>query len=34
MLLEMSNNKKVMVSVIYRSSSQTNDELEAFLSNF
>ena len=34
MLLEMSNNKKVMVSVIYRSPSQTNDELEAFLSNF
>ena len=34
MLLEMSNNKKVMVSVIYRSPSQTNGELEAFLSNF
>ena len=35
LLLEMSNNnKKVMVSVIYRSPSQTNDELEAFLSNF
>ena len=35
LLLEMSNNnKKVMVSVIYRSPSQTNDEFEAFLSNF
>ena len=35
LLLEMSNNnKKVMVSVIYRSPSQTNDEFEAFLSTF
>ena len=35
LLLEMSNNnKKVMVSVIYSSPSQTNDELKAFLSNF
>ena len=35
LLLEMSNNnKKVMVSVIYRSPSQTNDEFEAYLSNF
>ena len=35
LLLEMSNkNKKVMVSVIYRSPSQTNDKFEAFLSNF
>ena len=34
LLLEMSyNNKKVMVSVIYRSPSQTNDEFDAFLSN-
>ena len=32
LLLEMSyNNKKVMVSVIYRSSSQTNDEFDTFL---
>ena len=28
------NNKKVMVSVIYRSPSQTNDEFDTFLSNF
>ena len=28
------NNKKVMVSVIYSSPSQTNDKLKAFLSNF
>ena len=35
LLLEMSNsNKKVMLSVIYRSPSQNNDEFEAFLSNF
>ena len=35
LLLEMSyNNKKVMVSVIYRSPSQTNDEFDTFLSNF
>ena len=35
LLLEMSNNdKKVIVSVIYRSPSQTNVEFEAFLSNF
>ena len=27
------NNRKVMVSVIYRSPSQTNDEFDAFLSN-
>ena len=33
LLLEMSN-KKVMVYVIYCSPSQTNDEFEAFLSNF
>ena len=34
LLLEMSyNNKKVMVSVIYRSPSQTNDEFDTFLSN-
>ena len=34
LLLEMNhNNKKVMVSVIYRSPSQTNDEFDAFLSN-
>ena len=34
LLLEMSfNNKKVMVSVIYRSPSQTNDDFDAFLSN-
>ena len=34
-LLEMSyNNKKVMVSVIYRSPSQTNDEFAIFLSDF
>ena len=32
LLLEMSyNNKKVMVSVIYRSPSQANDEFDAFL---
>ena len=35
LLLEMSyNNKKVMVSVISRSPSQTNDEFDTFLSNF
>ena len=35
LLLEIShNNKKVMVSVIYRSSSQKNEEFNAFLSNF
>ena len=35
LLLEMSyNNKKVMVSVIYRSPSQTNDDFDTFLSNF
>ena len=35
LLLQMSyNNKKVMVSVIYRSPSQTNDEFDTFLSNF
>ena len=35
LLLEMScNSKNVMVSVIYRSPSQTNDEFEVFLSNF
>ena len=35
LLLEMSNNnRKVMISVIYRSPSQTNDEFEAFLSTF
>ena len=35
LLLEMShNNKKVMVSVIYRSPRQTNDEFDTFLSNF
>ena len=34
LLLEMNhNNKKVMVSVIYRSPSQPNDEFDAFLSN-
>ena len=34
LLLELThNNKKVMVSVIYRSPSQTNDEFDAFLSN-
>ena len=34
LLLEISyNNKKVMVSVIYRSPSQTHDEFDAFLSN-
>ena len=34
LLLEMSyNNKKVMVSVIYRCPSQTNDEFDTFLSN-
>ena len=34
LLLEMSyNNKKAMVSVIYRSPSQTNDEVDEFLSN-
>ena len=27
------NNKKVMISVIYRSPSQTNDEFDTFLSN-
>ena len=35
LLLEMDyNNKKVMVSVIYRSPSQTKNEFESFLSNF
>ena len=35
LLLEMScNSKNVMVSVIYLSPSQTNDEFEVFLSNF
>ena len=35
LLLEMSyNNKKVIVSVICRSSSQNNDEFDTFLSNF
>ena len=35
LLLEMSyNNKKVMVSVIYRPPSQNNDEFDTFLSNF
>ena len=35
LLLEIShNNKIVMVSVIYRSSSQKNEEFNAFLSNF
>ena len=34
LLLEMSyNNKKVLVSVIYCSPSQTNDEFDTFLSN-
>ena len=34
LFLEMNyNNKKVMVSVIYRSPGQTNDEFDAFLSN-
>ena len=34
LLLEISySNKKVMVSVIYRSPSQTNDEFDSFLSN-
>ena len=34
LLLEMDyNNKKVMISVIYRSPSQTNDEFDTFLSN-
>ena len=28
------NSKNVMVSVIYRSPSQTNDEFEVFLANF
>ena len=35
LLLEMSyNNKKVIVSVIYRSPSQSTDEFDSFLSNF
>ena len=35
LLLEMScNSKNVMVSVIYRSPNQSNDEFEVFLSNF
>ena len=35
LLLEMSyNNKKVIVSVIYRSPSQSIDEFDSFLSNF
>ena len=35
LLLEMSyNNKKVIVSVIYRSPSQNTDEFDSFLSNF
>ena len=35
LLLEMSyNSKKVIVSVICRSSSQNNDEFDTFLSNF
>ena len=35
LLLEMSHNKKkVIVSVIYRSPSQNNDEFDLFLSNF
>ena len=35
LLLEMShNNKKVIVSVIYRSPSQNSDEFDLFLSNF
>ena len=35
LLLEMDyNNEKVMVSVIYRSPSQTKNEFESFLSNF
>ena len=35
LLLEMShNNKKLIVSVIYRSPSQNNDEFNLFLSNF
>ena len=35
LLLEMNyNNKKVLVSVIYRSPSQNNDEFDAFLFNF
>ena len=35
MLLEMSyNNKKVIVSVIYRSPSQSFDEFDSFMSNF
>ena len=34
LLLEMNhNNEKVMVFVVYRSPSQTNDEFDAFLSN-
>ena len=35
LLLEMTcNNKKVIVSVIYRSRSQNNSEFDLFLSNF
>ena len=35
LLLEMSyNNKKVIVSVIYRSPSQSTDEFDSFISNF
>ena len=35
LFLEMTyNNKKVIVSVIYRSPSQNNDKFELFLSNF
>ena len=35
LLLEMNyNNKKVIISVIYRSPSQSTDEFESFLSNF
>ena len=35
LLLEMNyNNKKVIISVIYRSSSQSTDEFESFLLNF
>ena len=35
LLLEMTyNNKKVIVSVIYRSPSQNNSEFDLFLSNF
>ena len=33
-LLELVKNKKIFVSVVYRSTSQTNDEFNQFLLNF